>query len=262
MKNGILLVGYGTRKGNLEEILEEQASRLRASTAYDVGIGYFRVSKPSIPEAMERMAADGTERVVVVPYYVAEGTLTYDLIPEKIGLHKRMRDGTAEFSGRKIRVHIADAFNFSPAVTDIICDRIRESGGTRDSGILIIGHGTRDPSMMNYAAVERNAERLKERGYRHVRFAFNEFCAPAIRDSLAELVSEGAEDIVCVPLFIAMGLHLGEEIPEQIGIPAYSSGSTADIGGRNITVSYTRPLEDDPRLAELIMSRISAYLSG
>ena len=47
---------------------------------------------------------------------------------------------------------------------------------------------------------------------------------PTIRESIDGLVSEGVKDLVCVPLFIAMGLHLGDEIPEQIGIPPYSDG--------------------------------------
>ncbi|WP_320408843.1 hypothetical protein [Candidatus Methanomethylophilus sp. 1R26] len=34
-----------------------------------------------------------------------------------------------------------------------------------------------------------------------------------------------------MPMFIAMGLHLGEEIPEQIGIPPYSDGGEIEAGG-------------------------------
>ncbi len=261
MKDGILLVGYGTRKGNLEKIMEAQAARLRASTDYEIGVGYFRISSPAIPDALEQLVRKGVDRVVVVPYYVAEGTLTLDLIPQKLGLKARMSNGVVEVAGRSVQIHISAAFNFSTLVTDVLCERIMECGGSRDSGILLLGHGTRDPSMMNRSVVERNAQRLRARGYRHVEFAFNEFCEPSIKDSLARLASAGVEHIACVPLFIAMGLHLGEEIPEQIDIPAYSDGGSVVLNGRRIGVSYTRPLEDDPRLTSLVLSRVAEYLS-
>ena len=261
MKDGILLIGYGTRKGNLEKVLETQAARIRASTNFEVGISYFRISSPTIPEAVEQMVEKGVERIIAVPYYVAEGTLTRELIPEKLGLPKQLNTGKVIVNGKTVIIHVTRAFNFSSEVTDVVCDRIMTAGGTKDSGILVLGHGTRDPSMMNKAVIERNAQRLEERGYKHVGFAFNEFCEPSIKDSLSKLVSEGVSDIVCVPLFIAMGLHLGEEIPEQIGIPSYSDGSEIEIDGKRLKVSYTRPLEDDPRLAIIVKSRVIDYLS-
>ncbi|MBO4797291.1 MAG: cobalamin biosynthesis protein CbiX, partial [Candidatus Methanomethylophilaceae archaeon] len=102
--------------------------------------------------------------------------------------------------------------------------------------------------------------RLGKRGYSRTAFAFNEFCEPSVKDSLDCLIRLGAEELVCIPLFVAMGLHLGEEIPEQIGIPAYSSGGEITINGKKIKVKYTKPLEDDPRLADLVRSRAEMFL--
>ena len=65
----------------------------------------------------------------------------------------------------------------------------------------------------------------------------------------------------CIPLFIAMGLHLGDEIPEQIGIPSYSDGGVIKVDGKDIKIMYTHPLEDDPRLADLVMARANEFLS-
>ena len=261
MKDGIIIVGYGTRKGNLEEVLSSQADRIRKLTDHEVGIAYFRVSSPTIPEAIESMSKKGVDRVVFVPYLVADGTLTHELIPQKMGLGANVYIGETEVSGRKMMLYLTRAFNFSTVLTDIICDRIAKAGGNKDSGILVLGHGSRDPTLMNRAVVERNAQRLVSRGYSHTTFAFNEFCEPSIKDALSELASQGVSDIVCIPLFIAMGLHLGEEIPEQIGIPPFSDGGKITVGGRTIDVRYTRPLEDDPRLTELVMSKADEFLA-
>ena len=92
MTNGIIIAGYGTRKGNLEEVLQTQAKRLRCRGWDHVEFGYFRVSSPTIPEALERLVDAGVDNVVVLPYYIAEGTLTKQLIPEKLGIDAEMAD--------------------------------------------------------------------------------------------------------------------------------------------------------------------------
>ena len=260
MKDGIIIIGYGTRKGNLEEVLNSQADRIRKIVEYEVGIAYFRVSSPTIPEAIEDMVNKGVDRIVFVPYFVADGTLTHELIPQKMGLAPNVYIGKTDVSGKNVLLYLTKAFNFSTVVTDIICDKIVQAGGNKNSGILVLGHGSRDPTLMNRTVVERNAQRLMSRGYAHTTFAFNEFCEPTIKDSIAYLVSQGVKDIVCIPLFIAMGLHLGDEIPEQIGIPSYSDGGDITVDGKVIKVKYTRPLEDDPRLTELILTRANEFL--
>ena len=262
MKDGILLVGYGTRKGNLEEVLNSQAAKIRAVAGCEVGIAYFRVSSPTIPEAIEEMVKKGVDRIVAVPYFVADGTLTHELIPQKMGLGPNVYIGETEVQGKKVMLYLTRSFNFSTILTDIICDKIKKAGGNKDSGVLVLGHGSRDPTLMNRAVVEHNAQRLVSRGYPHTTFAFNEFCTPTIRESIDRLVAEGVDEIVCIPLFIAMGLHLGDEIPEQIGIPPYSDGGEITVNGKKIRVKYTRPLEDDQRLADLVLSKAKEYLDN
>ena len=199
-----MIAGYGTRKGNLEEILERQAARMRARGIANVYIGYFRVSSPSIPEALEQMAAP--------------------------------------------------AFGNNPALADIVCDRVADAGGDFDDGVMVIGHGSRDSVSSNKDIMEMNADRLRRRGFKNVAYTFNEFCEPTIADAVGSLAAAGVDRIIAVPLFVAMGLHLGEEVPEQIGIPAYSQGGEITAGGRKIEVRYTRPVEDDARLLETMVA--------
>jgi sirohydrochlorin cobaltochelatase len=58
-----------------------------------------------------------------------------------------------------------------------------------------------------------------------------------------------------------MGLHLGDEIPEQIGIPPYSEGGDITVNGRKISVYYGRPVEADNRLTDYLDMRAAEYLS-
>jgi len=260
MTNGVLIVGYGTRKGNLEEVLQTQANRLRCRGWKHVGIGYFRVSSPSIPEALKKLVAEGVDNLVVLPYYIAEGVLTKELIPVKLGMDDNDM-AEVEVDGKTVTIHIAPAFGMDFVLTNIICDKIADVGGDQDCGILVLGHGTRFQSMTNLRVVKINSERLKVRGFKHSTYAFNEFNEPSIKDALDKLEKEGVKRIVAIPLFVAMGLHLGDEIPEQIGIPAYSDGGEIEVNGRKIQVSYTRPVECDTRLTDLLDRKATEYLT-
>ena len=268
-----MIIGYGTRAGNLEQILETQARRLRCRGWEHVEPAYYRVSEPAIPDALRKLADSGVDEVVAIPYYIADGTLTKELIPEKLGMPSQ-EFSDVDVGGRTVSIRMAPAFGTSPMLTQIVCDRIADAGGDTDSGILIVGHGTRHGSLGNMRIVKLNAERLISKGYRNVEYAFNEFCEPTIRDALDRLERRGADRIVVVPLFVADGLHLGTEITEQLGIPDHSSGGDVVVNGRAIPLSYTPPMEDDPRIVDhldmiiresfrgSLMRRIAIYGKG
>ena len=260
MTKGIIIVGYGTRTGNLTEIIEKQAARMRARGIGNVYTAYFRISSPTIQEAVSRAVADGCNDILAIPYYIAEGRLTFEMIPAKLGLDTGSSRGTALVDGKEVRIRMASAFGSSPALTDILIDRIADNGGDMDTGILVLGHGSRDLTSSNEEIMTLNAKRLRAIGYRHVAHSFNEFVGPAIAEALKALAEEGVSRIIAVPLFIANGVHLGEEIPEQLGIPAYSEGGDIEIGGRKIQLVYTKPVEADPRLTDIIVAKAREFL--
>ncbi|AGI48238.1 hypothetical protein TALC_01253 [Thermoplasmatales archaeon BRNA1] len=257
MTKGILIVGYGTRTGNLTDILESQAARLRARGRKNIYVSYFRISEPTIPDAIAKMAADGIDDVLAIPYYIAEGRMTLELIPEKLGIGHTSH-GVADIGGRKVKVTVAPAFGRTRMLTNILTDRIAQAGGSKDTGILVIGHGSRDMHDSNREIVELNARRLGDMGYRHVAYGFNEFCGPEISDALASLAKE-TDEVIVTPLFIANGVHLGEEIAEKLGISNYSKGGKVDIGGKMICVKYMAPVEDDVRLLESIDAKVADF---
>lgn len=243
MSKATLIIGYGTRSGNLEEILETQADRLRARGRGDVRIAYYRISSPSIEDALRQMAADGVDEVLAMPYYIAEGTLTHELIPQKIGIIGN--DGMAEVDGRRIHVRIAPAFGRSRALTGIVFDRVADAGATFDDGVLLVGHGTRDPTSENTRVISMNAERLSKAGFRHVAHAFNDYNEPTVRSAMRILTENGVGRVVVVPMFIADGIHLGHDITAQLGIPAHSAGGTVDVSLYNLKYVPAPGIDDE-----------------
>jgi len=255
---GILIIGYGTRNGNLDEVLETQVKRLKCRGWEHVGIGYFRVMSPSIPEALEQMASEGVDQIVAMPYYISEGTLTKELIPEKMGLG-RSGSGNVLINGKEVSISIASALDNGYTLTDIICDKIADADGDMDCGILVLGHGTRFRTKANMHTIINNAERVKERGYRYMAYGFNEFCEPTIPEALDQLEKMGVKRIIAIPLFIAMGLHPNRDIPKKLGIPEYSDGGVIEVNGRKIDLYYARPVEANPRLLDVLDQKAREY---
>ena len=80
--------------------------------------------------------------------------------------------------------------------------------------LLLLAHGSRQPEANE--AVRELAARIRHRsggGFQAVRHAFLELAAPSAEEVVAELVAEGAGELVIIPFFLAPGRHLTEDLP-------------------------------------------------
>jgi len=80
------------------------------------------------------------------------------------------------------------------------------------TALILFAHGSRDPEWASplkrvRAAVIEGAPDLR------VELAFLEFLAPSLQDCASTMVSEGFDRIVVVPMFIAQGGHLKNDLP-------------------------------------------------
>ncbi len=103
-----------------------------------------------------------------------------------------------------------------------------------DSAILLFAHGARDPSWAE--PFRRIVARLrhKQSGIR-VELAFLEVMQPTLESAIAGLAAEGIGRITVVPLFLAQGGHLKEDLPKLLDDirrhqPALRIDVTAAIG--------------------------------
>jgi sirohydrochlorin cobaltochelatase len=87
---------------------------------------------------------------------------------------------------------------------------------TTVSAILLFAHGARDPSWAE--PFRRIVERMgqKHPGTR-VELAFLEMMQPTLESAIAGLAAEGIGRITVVPLFLAQGGHLKEDLPRMLG---------------------------------------------
>ena len=84
-----------------------------------------------------------------------------------------------------------------------------------DRRFVLFAHGSRDTRWKLPFKELRNE--LKERlGHEAVRLAYMEFSTPTLSDVAGEAVRDGKRELLVLPLFLAAGGHLAEDIPAQV----------------------------------------------
>lgn len=83
------------------------------------------------------------------------------------------------------------------------------------SAILLFAHGARDPSWAEPFRRIVARLRLKQPGMR-VELAFLEMMQPTLEAAVAGLAAEDIGHITIVPLFLAQGGHLKEDLPRLV----------------------------------------------
>ncbi|HKQ25143.1 MAG TPA: CbiX/SirB N-terminal domain-containing protein [Burkholderiales bacterium] len=114
---------------------------------------------------------------------------------------------------------------------------------TTRSSIVLFAHGARDPEWA--APFHRIAARLREaRPNIPVRLAFLELMQPALGEAVAGLEAEGITRITVVPLFLAQGGHLKEDLPQLL--------DEIRVSHRDVTIDVTPAIGDSEALTSAI----------
>jgi sirohydrochlorin cobaltochelatase len=83
------------------------------------------------------------------------------------------------------------------------------------TGIILFAHGARDPAWAR--PLERLKRMLSERMPEAlVESAFLEHMAPSLEEAADGLVAKGVTELSIVPVFIAQGGHLREDLPRRV----------------------------------------------
>lgn len=78
--------------------------------------------------------------------------------------------------------------------------------------ILLFAHGARDPEWARPFQAIRAAV-AEAAGHSQVALAFLELMQPALPEAAEQLIADGADELVVVPLFMAQGGHLKRDLP-------------------------------------------------
>ncbi|MCF8010825.1 MAG: sirohydrochlorin cobaltochelatase [Clostridiales bacterium] len=120
MKEGILLLGHGSRREEANQLIidiAEQVKERYGEGLYEVG--YLSFGEPSLGEAVENLIAAGANRIVVVPIFLVTGNHIKRDIPSKLLLQKT--------SNPNVEFVMAGHMGADPRIADIIIDRARNA---------------------------------------------------------------------------------------------------------------------------------------
>ena len=121
---GLIVIGHGTeRNSNSAEVIYRVTEEARAAGLFGhVQTGFL--DQP--PEVGEVLAEMEERKVVLVPFFVAEGWHTQETIPDDLGINRPAVSPVTERDGRSI--YYAPPVGTFPEVAEIVLQRAREAG--------------------------------------------------------------------------------------------------------------------------------------
>jgi sirohydrochlorin ferrochelatase len=120
------------------------------------------------------------------------------------------------------------------------------------TGIIVFAHGSRlEPANQAVHAVARQLAAAI--GFEAVQAAFLELGEPSLPGAVEALVAQGVDDILVVPYFLTIGVHLERDLPRIINQIARTFGG--------VRIRAAAPLDGHPALLEVLLDRIRTTLN-
>lgn len=127
-------------------------------------------------------------------------------------------------------------------------------------GILLVGHGSKKEYNKNL--ITSTAGLIADRHPEYcVKCGFMEFNEPSIAQALDQFRSEDIDSIAVVPLFLARGVHIDEDIPGLLNLSHGQKKGTFQLKNREIPLVYADPIGPNPLLADLMADNARQALS-
>jgi sirohydrochlorin cobaltochelatase len=121
---GLIIIGHGTeRNTNSAEVIYRVTDEARAADLFGHVATGFLDQPPEVDEVLAEMPE---RRVVLVPFFVAEGWHTQETIPDDLGINRPAVSAVTEKDGRTI--YYAAPVGTFPEVAEIVLQRAREAG--------------------------------------------------------------------------------------------------------------------------------------
>jgi sirohydrochlorin ferrochelatase len=112
------------------------------------------------------------------------------------------------------------------------------------TGIVVFGHGSSVPSA-NEAVRIIAAEAARQGGWGLYETAFLE-AEPLLPAAVAKLAEAGAEEILVLPYFLTLGIHLQRDLPKIVD----------DLEKRfHLPIRVAPPLDGHPELSKILVER-------
>ena len=144
--DGLILFSHGSLLCGAGETLKQHARVLRRRGEYSaVEVGFMNYSEPTFDQAVARCVEFGSDRIIVVPYFLIPGYFV------KVDLPKHVQAAADAHPG--VRFVVSDALGYDPLLADAILDLASHARGRerwRDDHVRAAGFCEADPNCPLY----------------------------------------------------------------------------------------------------------------
>ncbi|MCK9632362.1 MAG: sirohydrochlorin nickelochelatase [Methanoregula sp.] len=127
-------------------------------------------------------------------------------------------------------------------------------------GLLLVGHGSSLP--YNQELAENTAALIQKKYPEYiVKCGFMRVNNPTIPESLDAFREEPIDALVVVPLFLAKGVHINQDIPRRVGLLEGETRGSFAMNGRTVPLHYAGPIGVDPLLADMMIKNANLALT-
>jgi sirohydrochlorin ferrochelatase len=231
----LLVIAHGSRDPRHAATVHALTERVRAARpGLRVVTGYLDFNAPSVPQVVDRLAAEGVRDVVALPLLLTRAFHAKSDIPVVL------RDATALHP--RLAIRQAEVLGPSALLVAALERRLYEAGlrahDRASTGIVLASAGSTDPEAI--AVIADIAREWRRTGWCAVRPAFASAALPRTEDAVRQLRAEGCARVAVAPYVIAPGF-----LPDRIA-------RGAEDGGADVIADV---LGDAPELARLLLRR-------
>ncbi|GHG00678.1 MULTISPECIES: sirohydrochlorin chelatase [Amycolatopsis] len=235
----LVAVAHGSRDPRSAATVRALVDVVRAQApGVPVHESFLDLSAPLVTDVLRSLYADGHRTAVVVPLLLGSA------FHARVDLPALIDSVVTDCPGFTVRT--SDVLGADPALEAVALDRLAAAPRRGGTGVIVSAVGSSNASAN--AVVASLASRWEERLGVPVSEAFASAAQPDIPAAAAALRTRGARHLVVASWFLAPGL-----LPDRIARLAREADPEAFIA---------EPLADDPRVADVVVSRYASAVSG
>ncbi len=232
----VIYIGHGSRNATannefvhfIKEVMTEVSEPIQA-------YGFLELEKPSIKEAVEECILKGATEIKVIPVLLLSGIhVTVDIPNELKALEEEYPFLTVIY-GRPLGV--------DDLMVDILLKRINEKSSSESRGILLVGHGSREPEAgVEFEEIRRKVESESKSP---IFTCYLKAQEPAFSVELEKQVKGDYQQLVVLPFLLFKG-----------GFISKMSGEISSVNNSETEIILCEPLGFDDRLKSIVMKRV------
>ncbi len=126
-----------------------------------------------------------------------------------------------------------------------------ETDAVNGNCLLLMAHGSKNANWL--VPFQQLAEGLKkDLGETCVQLCYMEFASPTLEEMAEQLYTSGARHVRLLPLFLAKGSHLCQDVPAQL---AQLKTKFPDL-----VIDLLPPIGENPQFAESLQTVVKGYI--